>query len=352
MKTSFIFFLISAILIIGISPISYADEESIEEQIKNDAEFEQNSKEAMSFFSFGNILKMLCDALKNAFSPSIPLFSGLVGMVIVSSVLSAFEINLGGKDISSYISALCFSGYCFSIVKHICTSLSDYLVKLRELSTVVAPALASAGISEGVASAQVGYTGLVTVTVVAEYLITCLVMPCVKFLFVLSLVSRISAESVDLKGISSAARTFTVFSVSLVMTGIVTVMHFQNIIAGAADSVGLRAIRFTTANLIPIIGPLVGESAKTVAEALRAVKGISGVLGVSAVITACLPPLAATVIFKLELIFCNILAKTLGCTGQAEILSETNGILNVLNAALLSCTIAFAAMICIAASLV
>ena len=88
--------------------------------------------------------------------------------------------------------------------------------------------------------------------VASEYLVTYLVLPCVKMLFVLSVVSCITSKTVDLKAVLSSAKTFTIFSVSLVMTGIVTVMHFQNVIAKAADSVGLRAIRFTSASLIPI----------------------------------------------------------------------------------------------------
>lgn len=314
------------------------------------SEFERRADEAYDFFSPQNIFETVKNAAKDAFFPTMPLFAGLLGLIVISSVINAFNINFGGFDIGGYVSALCFSGYCFSIVKNLCENLTVYTQKLCGISALISPTLVAASAADGVMTAKTGYTGLVLTLAVIEFLVTSVALPCAKLLFVLSLVSCISGKTVDLKGISSSLRTFSVFFVSLVMTVIVTVMHFQNIIARAADSVGLRAVRFASASFVPIVGGLVGESVKTVTEALRAVSGITGAVGVAAIISACLPPLLALLIFKIEIIVCTCLAKTLSCGSEAAILSETNGILNVLNAALLASTIGFAAMICIAAA--
>lgn len=323
--------------------VCYAQESSDISELENKAASVYESFSPKALFSD------VKEALSDAFTPSFKIFFGLVGLILIAAVMNAFNFNFGGFDIGGYASTICISGYCFSVIKSLCESLSLYTEKLRNIMLVVTPTLVSASISEGAASAKQGYSGLVITLTVAEFLVTEIAIPCVKLLFVLSLVACMCKGAVDLKGISSSLRTFSVFSVSLIMTAIVTVMHFQNVIAKAVDSVGLRAVRFASTSFVPLVGGLVGESVKTVTEALRAVRGITGASGVAAIISACLPPIAAIFIYKAEIIICVCLAKTLGCQNEAGILSEINGTLNVLNAALLASAIGFSAMICIVA---
>lgn len=338
-------FIVFLIIIMMIVPqcVCFANEEF------EKSDFEEKTQEVYGSFSFESIISNIKNALVSAFKPSFPVFLGLLGLILIASVLNCFNINFSGFDIGGYVSCLCLSGYCFSVIKSLCENLSGYTEKLRNIMAVVTPTLISSKIGEGAMSAKTGYFGLVVTLTVSEFLITEIVLPCVKILFVLSLVSCMCKHTVDLRAIASSIRTFSIFSVSLVMTGVVTVMHFQNVIARAADSVGLRAIRFVSTSFIPIVGGLVGESVKTVTESLKAVRGIMGAAGVAAIISVCLPPIAAILIYKTELAICVCLAKTLGCKNEADILSDAGGILNILNAALLAATIGFAAMICIVA---
>lgn len=347
-------FLISVLCIAAIFEINIrvcAESQSVPDaqSVIEDENFEQKAQKAYSSFSPGNILSSVADALKDAFNPTLKMFYGFLSMILISAIMNCFSVNLSGLDISAYASTLCFSGYSFAIIKSLCENLVQYSTKLRDISLVIAPTIISANAASGVASAKTAYSALTFVLLSCEFIITSVVIPLAKLLFVLSVVSCICRNTLDLSAISSSLRTFVIFFISLVMTAIVTALHFQNVIAKATDSVGLRAVRFTATNLIPIVGGLVGESVKTVTEALRAVKGITGAVGVATVISACLPPLASILVFKLELTFCACIAKTLGCKGEGLYLSETGGILNVFNAAILACTIGFSAVICITA---
>lgn len=350
MKTKFlIIVLIFIVAIFNTDTGVYAQTHNIPDaqSVIGDEGFEQKAQKAYSLFSAENIISSVSDSLKEAFRPTLKTLYGFLAMILISAVMNCFSVNLSGIDISSYASALCFSGYSFAIIKNLCENLAIYCTKLRDISLVIAPTIISANAATGVTGAKTAYSSLTLVLLACEFIITSVVVPLAKLLFVLSVVSCICRNTLDLSAVSSSLRTFVIFFISLVMTAIVTALHFQNVIAKATDSVGLRAVRFTATNLIPIVGGLVGESVKTVTEALRAVKGVTGAVGVASVISACLPPLAAILVFKLELTFCACLAKTLGCKGEGAYLSETGGILNVFNAAILACTIGFSAVICI-----
>lgn len=320
-----------------------------QEEKSEASKLEEKASDTYEFFSLPKLFEIAKDAVTQALKPSFPVFFGLLGIILICAVMNAFDINFGGFDIGGYVSAVCISGYCFSVIKSLCESIAIYIEKLRNIMLLITPTLISASAGDGVSGAKQGYTGLTVTLTVAEFLVTELAIPCVKILFALSLVSCMCRNCVDLKGIFSSIKSFAIFSVSLIMTAVVTVMHFQNIIARAVDCVGLRAVKFASSSFIPIVGSLVGESVKTVTEALRAVRGITGMSGVAAIIAACLPPIAAIVVYKTEISVCTCLAKTLGCHTESGILSDINGLLNILNAALLASSVGFSAMICIVA---
>ncbi len=308
---------------------------------------EKEITESYESFSFNTIVKAFFGSVKDALIPSFPILSGLVGMLIITAVINAFGINFDKFDIGEYVSALCFSGFLFGVIKSLCENLESYVEKLKSISAVFVPAIVSSNLSDGAMTAQTSYSGAVIAVAVIEFLVSSVVLPCVKLLFVLNVVSSIVGKAVDLRGFSSSLRTFTVFSTALLMTCVVTVIHFQNVVARASDSIANRAVRFAATNFVPIVGNLLGESVKTVAQSMKAVGSITGAAGVAAVISAALPPIVACLIFKIELNLCVCVAKTLGCPAQAAVLSDTGGILNVLNGGLIVSTVGFSLMICL-----
>lgn len=315
-------------------------------------EYGQKAGDVYNSLSFEQVSKTAINALKQTFVPSFPFFFGLVAMIVTASLTNVFSVNFGGFDIGTYVSTVCFSGYCFSVVNSLCGNLESYVEKLRNIVAVITPTLVAANVADGPLTAHNSYSGFVIALSVVECVVYQVVIPCTKALFVLSVVSCISSKAVDLRGINSSLRTFTIFFATLSMTAVVVIMHFQNVVAKAGDSIGMRAVRFASVNFVPLVGGLMGESVKTVTEALKAVRGIAGAAGAAAIISACLPPLAAIAVFKTELIICNCLAKTLGCTSESAIISDTNGIVNVLNAALLASTVGFFGVLCILAKAV
>ncbi len=320
--------------------------------VQADNSIEEEIAESYESFSFNTLVNNFFSCVKDALIPSFPVLSCLVGMLIITAVINSFGINFDRFDIGEYVSALCFSGFLFGVIKSLCENLESYVEKLKSISAVFVPAIVSANLSDGAMTAQTSYSGAVIAIAVIEFLVYSVVLPCVKVLFVLNVVSSIVGKSVDLRGFSSSLRTFSVFSTALLMTCVVAMIHFQNVVARASDSIANRAVRFAATNLVPIVGNLLGESVKTVAHSMKAVGSITGAGGVAAVISAALPPIVACLIFKIELNLCVCVAKTLGCSAQAAVLSDTGGILNVLSGGLIVSTIGFSLMICLISNII
>ena len=236
-------------------------------------------------FSIKNAGDYVSGAMNESVVPSLPVFCGIVGMILICAVINTFGINFDGFDIGGYVCTLCFSGYLFNVINSLCESLCNYASSLRNIAVVLIPTLTASSMSDGLSTSTVTHTGLGIAVTVVEYLVTSVVIPCVRLLFVLMIVSGMVGKSIDLKGISSTLRTFTVFSVSFLMTGVVALIHFQNIVAKSADSLGSRAVRFASSSLVPIVGNMLNDGIKTVSESLKAVQHITGVAGVAAILS-------------------------------------------------------------------
>lgn len=314
--------------------------------------FDERTKEVYESFSFQNVISLLYNSVKQAFFRSIPVFSGLVGMIFVSSVINALGLCFERFDVGEYVCSLCFSGFLFSVIKNLCDSIENYIEKIRDICAVSLPPIVASCMSDGVMTVISGNSAAALSVAVIEFLVSSLVLPCAKLLFVLMTVSAIVGKTLDVKGFSSSIRTFSVFCSAFLMTACVTVIHFQDAVARAADSVGNRAVRFAATNLVPIVGNLVSESISTVSQSMRAVGTVTGAAGVAAIISATLPPLVACVVFKIELNLGSILAKILGCPAQSSMLSEAGGILNVLNAGLIISSVGFSLMLCLVSNII
>ena len=303
-------------------------------------------------FSFNKLIGAFFESIKEAFIPSIATLSGIVGMLIITAVINAFGVNFDRFDIGEYVSSLCFSGFLFGVIRSLCQNLESYVAKLKNISVMFVPAIVSANLSEGAMTAHTSYSGAAIAVALIEFLVSSVVLPCVKLLFVLNTVSAIVGKAFDLRGFSSSLRTFSVFSTALLMTAAVAVIHFQNVVARASDSIANRAVRFAAVNLVPIVGNMLADSVKTVAQSMKAIGSIAGAAGVAAVISAALPPIASCLIFKIELNICVCIARTLGCSQQSAFLADTGGILNVLNAGLIVSTVGFSLMICLISNII
>ncbi len=314
----------------------------------SDAELQ--AQETSLSLSFNNIVSIISESLRDAFLPSLGVFAGLFCLVVLCALTNTVTLSFGGRDVSSYISAICFSGYTFSLIRTLSTNVGQCAEKIRNITLAMLPGMVTANAAEGVNTARAGYTGVSIALEVAQSVVVEGIMPCVKLLFVIALVSAISGEFIDLSGLSSFVRSCTVWFLSLSMTVVVTVMHFQNIVAKAQDSISARALRFASVSFVPVVGGLVGESLRTVTESIKSVKAISGMTGVSAILVVALPPLVAILLYKLEILLCAGFAKMLGAGKQAAYLYEINGILNILNAVVYATGICFVLIIGILAS--
>ncbi|MBR3767477.1 MAG: hypothetical protein IKL10_04460 [Clostridia bacterium] len=126
----------------------------------------------------------------------------------------------------------------------------------------------------------------------------------------------------------------------------VAVLSVRGVIAGAADTVTIRGVRFLIGNIVPVVGSAIGEALNSIAAGMGLIKHTAGMLGIAAVIVINLPAIINVTVWKAALYFLSLSADIME-NGEIKKFSENmNGVLSVIMGAL--CYTSFVFIISIA----
>lgn len=126
----------------------------------------------------------------------------------------------------------------------------------------------------------------------------------------------------------------------------VAVLSVRGVIAGAADSVTIRGVRFLIGNTVPVVGSAIGEALNSVVAGIGLIKSTVGMLGIVGVAVINLPVFINIILWKGVLFVAGVVADITGC-GEIKSFSESlSGVISVVTGAL--CFASFVFIISIA----
>ncbi len=112
----------------------------------------------------------------------------------------------------------------------------------------------------------------------------------------------------------------------------VAVLSVRGVIAGAADTVTIRGLRFLIGNSVPVVGSAIADALNSVIAGVGLVKNTVGIIGIAATLFINLPVLCEIIIWKAALyilgIFCDILSED----NINSFLNSLNSVFSVLSA--------------------
>lgn len=126
----------------------------------------------------------------------------------------------------------------------------------------------------------------------------------------------------------------------------VAVMSVRGVIAGAADTVAIRGVRFLIGNTVPVVGSAIGEALNSIVASFSLIKHTAGMIGIMAVIVINLPPLINVFVWKLSLYVISFCSDIMDCNEIRDFCENMNSVLSVMIGAILF--VSFVFIICIA----
>lgn len=112
----------------------------------------------------------------------------------------------------------------------------------------------------------------------------------------------------------------------------VAVLSIRGVIAGAADTVTIRGLRFLIGSSVPVVGSAIAEALNSVVAGVGLIRNTIGVLGIVATLLINLPVLLQILVWKMALyilcIFCDVLSED----RISSFLSSLNDVFSLLTA--------------------
>ncbi len=112
----------------------------------------------------------------------------------------------------------------------------------------------------------------------------------------------------------------------------VAVLSVRGVIAGAADTVTIRGLRFLIGSGVPVVGSAIAEALNSVIAGVGLIKNTMGVIGIAATLFINLPVLCEIIVWKAALYILNIFCDILSEDNISSFLSSLNSVFSVLTA--------------------
>ncbi len=289
-----------------------------------------------------NFAKKLWESIFSFFSvgihSGIRFFAKLCTLILFAALFYAAKdsFRLKGLEHSfDFLLLLCLSLICFSSLRE-CLALANSALQaahsffLASLPiTTMLLTLSGSPTAAGTMAASINFAITAVSTLLSTYL-----SPLLNTLFAFSAADGILDGT--LSGMLGFLKKMVKVLCILFFTLISATLAMQNALATAADSVAMRSVRFAAGTFIPVVGPLVGESAKTLAASFTTVKAECGILFVLVLIYVLLRPILNISFQKLFLGIASAFAEILSIKSIQGYLKAISGLMDLLMALLIS----------------
>lgn len=284
-------------------------------------------------FDFNYFVDLIKNVFENELADSVISVSSLLGLVIASSLFHKLaDVTKSGefKNVFSAVSGLCVCICVFGGIVKLFERTSAYLTGLSAFATAITPFVTMVyAVGGNIGTAAVNETGFMVAVTVIEYIIAYVLYPVLSVSAVLTIASsatpklRLGSLSGFVRGVLMLFIGFTVAAVSAVMT-------FQTSLSSAADTLGVRAVKFAASSFIPVVGSAVSEAVRTVSGSIGYIRTSVGFIGVASILIIALPVFVNLMITRIGLAVSASVADLLGCDREVKILKESGGLVNFL----------------------
>jgi stage III sporulation protein AE len=115
----------------------------------------------------------------------------------------------------------------------------------------------------------------------------------------------------------------------------------RSVLAGQADSLGMKGVKYAVGNTIPVVGGAIAGTLSAVAAGVSALRGVCGVAGIILISLLLLPTLVELLLTRAILRLAATVAALLSCEGEAKLMGEMASLHGYLAAAASICAVAF-----------
>lgn len=287
------------------------------------------SYESITGLSFNDIVGLLKSLFQK--KAELPIKSSITVLIFI--LLSAFLQSLKAESDDS-VNMIYSTATALLVATVVLVKLTS-TVSLASMAISVAsnfvyafiPVFCSIVVASG--GITTGFSTNTTLLILAQglsFISSNVFMPIVNCYLALGVTSSLRYE-LNLDKLLSSLKKIITTCISFVSGVFVSVLSVKTAVAGRADMLGLRSIRFAINSVVPVIGSSISEGLLSIQAYSSLIKSSVGIVGVMAVVLVFLPSIIEVVLWRISLTLCVIVSDIFGDKSVSAVL---NAFLNTL----------------------
>ena len=300
--------------------------------------------EASTSISVSELLALFVDELTEAVQTPLSSCVIAVAMIVLASLLEGCVYSLRHtdmKDVLSVVTALLLIGTLAAPIAELIGYALSVISSSAQIMLLYIPLMIGImSFSGRVVSAGGYYTTVLSASEAVSQLSSRFFAPLLNGYLGISVASSFGGR-VRLHSFCELLYSFIRWTLIFVMSIYTAVLSLQTVMANAADTVAIRAARFTLSSFIPMVGGAISEAYKTISGSVDLLRSGLGVFVILAVIVAFLPVVVRLVLWQAAMKLALCTAQALGVESPAALLSSLLMVLSAVIAVTVSTAAVF-----------
>jgi stage III sporulation protein AE len=300
---------------------------------------------ALSLSPF-TVIRGMWDILMLELTRPLRMLAALTGVILLCAVVETLrDSSESGKatgkasDAFGIVGVLAGAGlmimYVSDIILRAAAALHSGGVFLLTFVPVFAGVMAIAG---QLTTASVFAVSVITAGQVFTYITSMFLTPLAS---VILGVSAAGALTPDLKidALAQTVQKIIIWTLGLLVAIFTGLLSLQSFMSTSADTVALRAAKFTVSNSVPFVGSAVGDALSAVRGSMNVLRNSTGTFGIIAGIAIIAPTLISVFVHKLALSVAAAVSTVFGLPQLSSLLKSGESVMGIIFALLFCFTL-------------
>jgi len=317
------------------------------EALLPDGLFSEDAEEALSataeLTDWRYLLNTLGAALGLGLEDTVGLLCVLVGIILLAAVCARLRDGLGsagGEILGFTVRLTVYTAIAMQTVGAL-SAVQTYFDRLMALTGGMIPVMGTLyALGGNLGRAAVSSELMLVFLGICQYISTTITPPlcviCTSFSLMDALGVRLTLSPLcdQLKRWYASVMGFVMFLLTLALST-------QSLLAGKADTLGMRGIKYAVGNTIPVVGGAIAGTLSSVGVGVELLRSVCGVAGILLVALLLLPTLVKLLLLRATLRLAATIASMLACDGEAKLLGDVASLHGYLAAAVSVCSVTF-----------
>lgn len=293
-------------------------------------------------FSPQNIFSMIWEFLKAGGKQPFSVLACLVGIILLCAAADSIgDFTLQKSGMADYISALAVAAVALVPVYRVIEACVAAVKANGVFMLSFVPVYTGILVVNGQSASAAGSGALLLLAAEATVsIVAFVIMPLAGCYLAVCICTGVS-PMFNKSQIAGLIQKISTWVLGLTLTVFIGILGVQTTIGSAADSVGVKAVKFAVGSAVPVVGPSISEALGTVQTCINLLKSSVGIYGVIAVTVILIPIILELVLWRFSLFAAQMAAALFGRTLISGILKAVDGMLAVLLGIMLFCAMIF-----------